>query len=79
MNWITFIPMILEIIQKCMDQQGEDQVFKTLKKRRGLCRLVVRRIGRDEGLKGRELATFVKDAMDDLKEATDDDLRELFV
>ena len=65
----------MKIIENCRKNQSEDEVFRVMRRGGLRVRLAVRNSLADSGLRGQELRNAVNDVMDDLNNATDEEIK----
>lgn len=75
MDWITLITTIIAEIQKCRQTQSDAQIFDTMRSGGLQTRFILRRIAREQGMSRRETNDFVRDSLNDLEEADDNELK----
>ena len=75
MDFLVLLELVLALLKNC--PQDEEQIFKIM--RRGGFRVTaqLRRKFRDEGLRGDDNREAVQQALDELRDASDDELRAL--
>ena len=77
MDWERILDLVMALIERCTNQDGEEAVMATLRKGGPPVRRALRNKLRAKGLRGRELWDKVRELMADLEDATDEDIREL--
>jgi hypothetical protein len=74
MDWAAIIAAILKIVQDCRNREGREKTFNNLRKGGLRTRFAARRVLMDQGLKGRELHEAVDRVMNDIDNASDEEL-----
>ncbi len=75
MPWDKIIELVLVLIKECGVRDGEEAVFQRLRDPGLREAVLLRRAAKTEGLRGRELRKTVRRGMDDLRQASDDEIR----
>jgi hypothetical protein len=75
MDWVTLIAAVIAMIQKCRENQSDEQIFETIRTAGFQTRFALRQIAREQGLSGRRLHEFVRESITDLNETDDEELK----
>jgi hypothetical protein len=74
---ILLLPILIEIIEHCVEKYGEEAVFARIRKRGALVQWRVYAAARKNGCDRKCAIEHARDAYDALGEMTDDEIREL--
>lgn len=78
MPWAELIPLIMQIIRDCQqDDQTDDEIFQTIRGGGFMVRYSLRQIARDKGLPIRQRNQWINETLDDLANAEDVEIHQL--